>query len=139
MKNREKYAEQIKNFNGNSFCIKFIQPIVLNSCNCRNIHSCEQCRMIQMLWLEEEYVEQDELEQKIDWSRVKVDTLCIVKDNNDCNSKWNKRFFAGVMNGNKYFFIAGKKSNVTKEVSNWLYAKLPDGVKPEDVYVKDGK
>ena len=45
MKNREKYAEEIKNYNQRSFCKDFIRPIILGKANCYN--QCEQCRMLQ--------------------------------------------------------------------------------------------
>ena len=35
MKNREKYAEEIKNYNGTNFCKDFIQPVVFNRDNCK--------------------------------------------------------------------------------------------------------
>lgn len=54
MKNREKYAEEIKNYNGKNFCREFIKPIILKRESCNGL-SCERCAMLQMLWLNEEY------------------------------------------------------------------------------------
>lgn len=64
MKNREKYAEEIKNYNGKNFCREFIKPIILKRESCNGL-SCERCAMLQMLWFEEEYTE-----PIIDWSKV---------------------------------------------------------------------
>lgn len=64
MKNREKYAEEIKKYKGSYFCSDFIKPYVLKSNDCYGM-SCEKCRMLQLLWLEEEYTE-----PIIDWSKV---------------------------------------------------------------------
>lgn len=64
MKNREKYAEEIKNYNGTNFCKDFIKPIIHKKENCCSI-GCERCAMLTALWLEEEYTE-----PIIDWSKV---------------------------------------------------------------------
>ena len=50
MKNYEKYAEEIKNYNGKNFCREFIKPIILKRESCNGL-SCERCAMLQMLWL----------------------------------------------------------------------------------------
>ena len=57
MKNREKYAEEIKNYNDENFCKDFIQPVVLNRDNCKSLTSCGMCAMLIALWLDEEYTE----------------------------------------------------------------------------------
>ena len=64
MKNREKYAEEIKNYNGTNFCKDFIKPIIHKKENYCSI-GCERCAMLTALWLEEEYTE-----PIIDWSKV---------------------------------------------------------------------
>ena len=47
MKNYEKYAEEIKNYKGNSFCDDFVIPKILENCdsNCNRI-SCEYCNLL---------------------------------------------------------------------------------------------
>lgn len=66
MKNREKYAEEIKNYNGTNFCKDFIKPIIYKKENCCSI-GCERCAMLTALWLDEEYTESE-----IDWSKVYI-------------------------------------------------------------------
>lgn len=124
MKNREKYAEEIKNYKGENFCEDFIKPVVLEErslfyCDCVD---CSQCRMIQMLWLDEEYTEPE-----IDWSQVKVNTPILVKDYDE--QKWKKRHFAKCVDGNVFAWCYGKTSySVSSDecVSEWKYAKLAE-------------
>ena len=48
MKNYEKYAEEIRKYEGTSFCDDFIIPHIFNSeGNCRGI-DCNPCHMLQM-------------------------------------------------------------------------------------------
>ena len=79
MKNREKYADEIKNYNGTNFCKDFIQPVVLNKENCTSM-ICGMCAMLTALWLDEEYTEPE-----ADWSKIEVDTPIIVRDYNPDN------------------------------------------------------
>ena len=121
MKNREKYAEEIKkNYKGRNFCDEFVIPIILKGCEC--FSSCEQCRMLQLLWLDEEYTEPE-----VDWSKVAVDTPILVRDR-DCQI-WEKRCFAKFENGKVYAWLHGSTS-WTAERSNsfysWNYAKLAE-------------
>ena len=61
MKNREKYAAEINNYKGKDFCGDFIRPIILKREKCKI--SCKHCSMLQMLWLNEEYEEEEQLEK----------------------------------------------------------------------------
>lgn len=59
MKNREKYRDEIINFKVyRNYCNDFIIPIILKSLNlkCCNTN-CQQCKLIQSIWLEDEYKE----------------------------------------------------------------------------------
>ena len=69
MKNREKYAEEIKNYKGNEFCCDFVMPVILKKKECDIFSTCSQCYLVQQLWLDEEYKEPE-----VDWSKVPIDT-----------------------------------------------------------------
>ena len=130
MKNYEKYANEIKNYKGNKFCSKFIKPYILKIDNCNDVN-CGKCRMLQLLWLLEEYKEPKEPE--IDWSKVKVDTPILVKEYEE--QDWVKRHFAKYEDGFVYAWIDSCTSWTVlhdEEMSAWKYAKLPeDEKKPE--------
>ena len=118
MKNYEKYAEKIREYNGCNFCTEFIVPYVLKSDDCFN--NCSRCGMLQMIWRLEEYEEPE-----IDWNEVKVDTPILVRFKED--KEWVKRHFAKYENG---FVYAWKDSHTSwtslhdDDVTIWRYAKL---------------
>ena len=56
MKNYEKYADEIREFDGKHFCADFVQPHILGECSCNGI-DCQRCAMLQMLWMLEDYKE----------------------------------------------------------------------------------
>ena len=121
MKNREKYAEEIRNYRGKNFCEEFVQPIILKKETCYGI-GCVQCDMLRILWLEEEYEEPE-----TDWSKVAVDTPILVR--NGDNEEWNKRYFAHYENRNIYAWINGRTSWASiddDDVYPWKYAKLAE-------------
>ena len=123
MKNYEKYADKIKNYGYDSFCDDFIQPYILKQNGCGM--DCEQCNMIQMIWLMKEYEE-----PKVDWSKVKVDTPVLVRDGE--NNEWQRSYFAKYENGFVYTWIAGATSwtavgyEKSGNVHRWNYAKLAE-------------
>ena len=120
MKNYEKYAEEIKNYEGNNFCNNFVIPVIRKGCEC--LGSCEQCRMLQNIWLLEEYEE-----PKVDWSKVEVDTPILVRSSD--NGKWIKRYFAGYGDGYIYAWSDGCTSWTAynnSDVTEWKYAKLAE-------------
>lgn len=132
MKNREKYREEILNYEGESFCSDFIESKALKQLGikCDEI-SCRQCRLICNMWLEEEYKEP---EPEVDWSKIAVDTPILVR--NSENRIWIKRYFAKYENGKVFAWDCGKTSwtstDVDTTVTNaWKYAKLAD-VKEEE-------
>ena len=118
MKNREKYADEIKNWQGKDFCGEFIKPIILKKENCCGM-GCQRCRMLQLLWLEEEYTEPE-----IDWSKITVDTPILVR--NSETGDWRKRYFAKFKDGKVYAWFYGKTSWTSDEISGWEYAKLAE-------------
>lgn len=124
MKNREKYAEEIKSIiiNGNNdinLCNKIIKPIILkqNNINCGSI-LCSDCRTLQILWLDEEYEEPE-----IDWSKVPVDTLIRVKMNKI--DEWVLRYFAKYKDGKIYAWKYGCTSKTTDCAATiWRYGEI---------------
>ena len=122
MKNYEKYAKEIKNCDGVNFCNNFVIPVIRKGCEC--LSSCEQCRMLQNIWLMEDYEEPE-----IDWSKVKVDTPILVRDHEDTESTtvaWLKRYFAEYKDGLVYTWINGRTSWNEDCTHSWKYAKLAE-------------
>ena len=117
MKNYEKYAEEIKNYEGNNFCNNFVIPVIRKGCEC--LGSCEQCRMLQTLWLMEEYEEPE-----TDWSKVEVDTPILVRTVE--GAEWTKRHFAKYEDGMVYVWTNGKTSWTGADEIKWKYAKLAE-------------
>lgn len=117
MKNYEKYAEEIKNYNGVNFCNNFVIPVIRKGCEC--LSSCEQCRMLQNIWLLEEYEEPE-----VDWSKVEVDTPILVKDFQNYN--WVKGYFAKYDDGRVWTWYGGKTSWNATSMCAWKYAKLAE-------------
>ena len=121
MKNYEKYADEIKRYKGTYFCNEFIKPNILKTKSCLDM-SCNQCGILQMLWLLEDYEEPEELE--VDWSKIEVDTPILVKAIDD--GKWKKRYFAKYEGGVVYAWDGGKTSWNKDCVASWKYAKLAE-------------
>ena len=127
MKNYEKYANEIREYNGSGFCKNFIKPYILKTDSCGDM-DCYKCRMLQMLWLMEEYEE-----PKVDWSKVEVDTPILVRVTED--GEWIRRHFAKYENGLVYAWKDSRTSWTSlydDEVTAWKHAKLAeDEKKPE--------
>ena len=121
MKNYEKYADEIRAHGGCEFCEDFIIPNILKSDNCGDM-TCYRCRMLQTLWLLEEYKEPE-----TDWSKVEVDTPILVRVTED--GEWIRRHFAKYENGLVYAW-KGIRTSWTSlyddEVTAWKYAKLAE-------------
>ena len=118
MKNYEKYADEIKKYNGFNFCRDFVKPHILKSRGCANT-SCDQCKMLQTIWLLEDYEEPE-----IDWNEVKVDTPILVRNSED--EEWRKRHFAKCeCKGRLVYTWKGSGTSWTEEgMCVWKYAKL---------------
>ena len=121
MKNYEKYAEKIRGYDDKDFCKDFVKPYILKSRGCTNT-SCDQCKMLQTIWLLEDYKEPKEPE--VDWSKVEVDTPILVRE--DDNDEWGRRYFARYKNGTVYAWIGGCTSWSETNMSAWKYAKLAE-------------
>ena len=120
MKNYEKYADKIREYKGDNFCIDFVLPNIMESNDCSG--TCDVCRMLQMIWLLEDYKESKE--PKIDWSKVKVDTPILVRDYE--GQEWANRYFAKYENKTIYAWDSGRTSWTGDGVTEWKYAKLAD-------------
>ena len=67
---------------------------------------------------------EDEKKPEIDWSKVKIDTPILVRDNED--SKWLERYFAKYENGKVYAWLGETTSYDACGVAKWKYAKLAE-------------
>ena len=118
MKNYEKYADEIKKYNDFNFCRDFVKPHILKPRDCANTN-CDQCKMLQMIWLLEDYEEPE-----TDWSKVEVDTPILVRV--DEAVPWSRRYFAKYEDGKVYAWNGGGTSWTACGVSKWNYAKLAE-------------
>lgn len=118
MKNYEKYADKIRGYDDKDFCKDFVKPHILKSRGCTNT-SCDQCKMLQMIWLLEEYKDPE-----VDWSKVKVDTPILVRDYE--GQEWARKYFAKYENKTIYAWDSGRTSWTGDGVTEWKYAKLAE-------------
>ena len=120
MKNYEKYADEIREYKGETFCSDFIQPYILKQDNCWGMN-CGRCNMISLMWLLEDYEEPE-----VDWSKVEVDTPILVRNSED--EEWRKRHFAKCECKGRFIYTwSGSGTSWTEEdLSVWNYAKLPE-------------
>ena len=73
-------------------------------------------------WLFLEYEEPE-----VDWSKVKVDTPILVRNNED--KEWVNRYFAKFADGKVYAWVSGATSWTVEDeydVTFWKYAKLAE-------------
>lgn len=132
MKNREKFRDEIvKSAKTSSECdaCTFKRRHVLprfggDGKNCSG-YSCKWCYILCNLWLDEEYVEPQKPE--VDWSKVPVDTLVRVKD--DEEDTWALRYFCewdGDTDMKYRTFPHGTTSKTTTYyyIENWKYCEL---------------
>ena len=115
MKNYEKYKDKVNNCDGEYFCHDFVKPIILkvDECDAR----CARCRLIQAIWLMEEYEEPE-----TDWNKVEVNTPILVR-HDECD-KWSYRYFAKYENGVVYAWHCGYPNWAKDYMVRWEYAKL---------------
>ena len=126
MKNYEKYADKIREYNGDSICTDFIEPYILKSINAKCINtSCPKCHLYRTIWLLEEYKEPEEPE--IDWSKVEVDTPILVRDYE--GQEWARRYLAKYENETVYAWDGGRTSWSGDGVTEWEYVKLAESEK----------
>lgn len=119
MKNYEKYADAIREYKGDSFCADFVKPNILKSEYCDL--DCTRCRMLQAMWLLEDYKEPE-----VDWSKVEVDTPILVRDREDATIPWVRRYFAEYIDGVVYAWNGGCTSWSEEYTTGWKYAKLAE-------------
>ena len=117
MKNYEKYADEIKKYKGNNFCIDFVLPNIMKSNDCGG--NCGVCRMLQIIWLMEEYEEPE-----VDWSKVAVDTPIFVRQTKD--GEWLRRHFAEYEDGIVYTWKDSHTSWTEDCMTGWDYGKLAE-------------
>lgn len=118
MKNYEKYADEIREYEAEELCNKFIKPNILKKDNCSGIN-CTACSMRMMLWLLEDC---EELE--VNWNKVEVNTPILVRDCDD--DRWIKRYFAKYENEIIYAWNSGATSWSTSHITGWKCAKLAE-------------
>lgn len=135
MKNREKYADKIIKIVLNGETCDFMKNVVIplyidgreSSENFCSTNSCEGCSKLFAFWLDEEYVEAP----PTDWSKVPVDTLVRVRDNE--SGKWILRYFKGFSRtyssyppGYDYEVWGEGTTSVTAEecTERWKYCEL---------------
>ena len=126
MKNYEKYAEEIKGYNGDSICTDFIEPYILKSINAKCINtSCPKCHLYRTIWLLKDYEEPEEpKEPKVDWSKVEANTPILVSNSED--GDWYRRYFAKYKNGKVFAWSDGRTSWNETDVRAWDCAKLAE-------------
>ena len=83
---------------------------------------CDQCKMLQTIWLLEDYKEPEGPE--VDWSKVKVDTPILIRDYE--GQEWARRYFAKYENETIYAWDGGRTSWTGDGVTEWKYAKLAE-------------
>ena len=120
MKNYEKYADEIREYKGTRFCKDFVKPNILKSDDCTNV-GCARCKMLQMLWLLEDYKGPE-----TDWSKVEVDTPILVRNDDYATTPWLRRYFAEYDDGVVYAWNCGCTSWSETVMSPWKYAKLAE-------------
>ena len=121
MKNYEKYANEIREYKGTRFCKDFIKQYILKSDDCSNV-GCARCKMLQMLWLMEEYEEPE-----VDWSKVEVDTPILVRNSEYATTSWLRRHFAKYENGLVYAWKDSRTSwTAYNMMTAWECAKLAE-------------
>lgn len=84
------------------------------------------CSHTALNWLFTEYKEEKE-KPKVDWSKVKVDTPILVRNNED--KEWVNRYFAKFADGKVYAWVCGATSWTVDDeydVTFWKYAKLAE-------------
>lgn len=93
-------------------------------CSCMRCREClfepHECDIGKEDWLQSEHID------KVDWSKVKVDTPILVKDTEE--EEWQRRHFAGFKNGKVYAWHDGLTSwsAIGGCERSWKYAKLAE-------------
>lgn len=136
MKNREKYKNELVDvIKEKGVVCKFIINHGVSKMFGKDMESfcieteCTSCTTALNLWLDEEYEEPPKPE--VDWDNVPVDTLVMVRDNED--DEWVLRYFDSFeeesfssMAGHNYMVFADGATSVTGRgcVEHWKYCEL---------------
>ena len=116
----------MNNCDGEYFCLNFVKPIILKADECDG--RCSRCRLIQAIWLMEEYEEPE-----TDWNKVEVNTPILVR--NFESEEWRGRYFARYENETIYVWCDGRTSwsaYDNSDVTNWTYTKLAEQEKSDE-------
>ena len=128
MLNIEKYKEELENIgviNPNGVAVIDGKPCMCQEaeCNMCELRSEESCCFYKTdNWLFSEYEEPE-----VNWSKVKVDTPILVRNNED--KEWVNRYFAKFADGKVYAWVSGATSWTVDDeydVTFWKYAKLAE-------------
>lgn len=126
MLNIEKFYDELRELKVMPLCFSLIDgrlEACTGQCACCQFDKGEpDCAENCKEWLFSKYEE-----PKIDWSKVKVDTPILVR--NDGNSSWTRGYFAGYVHETVYAWKYGKTSwtaDDEKNVCIWKYAKLAE-------------
>ena len=135
MTNEEFYKDELKVIMKRVTKDLLIDQIAINKQGqpkCCITQSCDDCIFnrhcaleAKKQWLKQEHVEQ------VDWSKVKVDTPILVRNNED--EEWMNRYFAKFEYGAVWSFCDGrtswsasKNNSVRNDIISWNYAKLAE-------------
>lgn len=134
MKNKEKYKnELIKVIKEEGNICEFLIKHGVSKMFGKDTESfcgeteCTSCTTALQLWLDEEYEEPPKPE--VDWSKVPVDTLVMVRDCED--DEWVLRYFVGINEeAPKFRFVTWSSGATSKTAygnyTPWKYCKLAE-------------
>ena len=134
MLNIEKYKEMLISME----IIDLSKLAVVNDkpIKCKDLYKCDECNFFGKekdceIYLEEWLFSEYE-EPEVDWSRVKVDTPILVRDNEE--DEWHRRYFAKFEYGKVCAWHDGLTSwsAMGERARSWKYAKLAESEEQED-------
>ena len=135
MLNKEKYAKEILDIACNGDSVGMRNGIL---CSCDTINNCKHCDFYNEGILCEEVIKEwansECKEREIDWSKVPVDTLIYVWDNND--NRTYKRHFAGYNKVNNMIITFDDKGTSwsSATTTKWDNAKIKEGIDCSEWY-----
>ena len=126
MLNIEKFYNELRELKVMPLCFSMIDgrlEACTGQCACCQFNKGEpDCAENCKKWLFLEYEEPE-----FDWSKVKVDTPILVRNNED--KEWVNRYFAKFADGKVYAWVSGATSWTVEDeydVTFWKYAKLAE-------------
>lgn len=129
MLNKDYYKDVILDmaFRGQSIAVVDGEPKACMRTSCAEcaLHGAtKSCREARWDWANSEYGE------KVDWTKVPVDTKILVRDYN--KEPWKRRYFARFEDGKVYAWNNGATSYSEKRMTVWAQAKLFEEDKNEE-------